>query len=115
MIRLRWCGVVFAAVLGGAIPVHTHSLANTIVSVTMTPHLMVDVTIAAEADPLIAKLETLGGRSASEAPATSAERRARLESLVPTLRAHIDARIAGEPRCRTTAGTRCLPRRSWRP
>lgn len=97
MIRLRWCGVVFAAVLGGAIPVHTHSLANTIVSVTMTPHLMVDVTIAAEADPLIAKLETLGGRSASEAPATSAERRARLESLVPTLRAHIDARVAGEP------------------
>jgi hypothetical protein len=54
------------------------------------------VTLEAEADPLIAKLEALAGAPASDS-ATSAERRARLESLWPSLRTHIDARVNGTP------------------
>jgi hypothetical protein len=57
----------------------------------------VNITIAAEADPLIAKLEALAGVSASDPPTTARERRDRIASLFPTLRAHIDARVAGSP------------------
>jgi hypothetical protein len=91
-----YCGVVFAVLLTNAAAGQAHSLASTIVSVTMTRPGTVQVTIAAEADPLIAKLEALAGAAESEPPATSGERRARLEALFPTLRANIDARVAGE-------------------
>jgi hypothetical protein len=73
-----------------------HVLAGTIVSVAVTRTGSVTVTIAAEADPLIAKLEALGGVF-SDTPLTNDERRARLESLFPTLRAHIDGRLSGTP------------------
>ena len=76
---------------------YAHSLASTIVSVSVNRPGIASITIAAEADPLIAKLETLAGAPASEAAATIAERRTRLESLFPTLRAHMDARIADTP------------------
>ena len=89
--------VVFAVLLANAAAGRAHSLASTIVSVTMTRPGTVHVTIAAEADPLIAKLEALAGVAESGPPATSGERRARLEALFPTLRANIDARVAGEP------------------
>jgi hypothetical protein len=57
----------------------------------------VTITIAAEADPLIAKLEALASMTASGPPTTADSRRARITSLFPTLRAHIDARAAGTP------------------
>jgi len=76
---------------------HAHTLASTIVSAALSGPGTVRITIAAEADPLIAKLEALAGIPASEPPATPGDRRARIESLFPTLRAHIDARMAGEP------------------
>ena len=91
------CGLAFVAIALGAVAAHAHTLASTVVSVTMTHQGIVNITIAAEADPLIVKLEALAGAAASAPPATTAERRARLESLSPTLRSHIDARIAGSP------------------
>ena len=90
-------GVLFAVLVLGATAGHAHTLASTIVSVTMTHPDLVTITIAAEADPLIAKLEALAGVSASGPLTTARERRARIESLFPTLRAHIDARVAGTP------------------
>ena len=90
-------GVLVAAVVLGATAGHAHTLASTIVSVTMTHPSRLTITIAAEADPLIAKLEALAGVSASGSLTTVRERRARIESLFPTLRAHIDARVAGTP------------------
>jgi len=92
-------GVLVAVLVLGATAGsgHAHTLASTIVSVTMTHHNRVTITIAAEADPLIAKLEALAGVSASGPLTTARERHARIESLVPTLRAHIDARVASTP------------------
>jgi len=92
-------GVLFAVLVLGATAGsgHAHTLASTIVSVTMTHHNRVTITIAAEADPLIAKLEALAGVSASGPLTTARERHARIESLVATLRAHIDARVASTP------------------
>jgi hypothetical protein len=55
------------------------------------------VTVEAEADALIEKLEALAGVLASSPPVTNTDRRARLESLFPTLRAHIDVRVGGTP------------------
>ena len=77
-----------------------HTLAGTTISVASTSTGTVTVTIEAEADPLIAKLETLVGREAldpPDPPTTNAQRRARLESLFPTLRANVDARIERQP------------------
>jgi len=90
-------GLLVAAMTLHAITGQAHSLASTIVSVIASRPGIATVTIAAEADPLIAKLETLAGVPASDAAVTVEERRARLESLFPTLRAHIDARIADTP------------------
>ena len=90
-------GVLVAVLVLGATAGHAHTLASTIVSVTMTHPNRVTMTIAAEADPLITKLEALAGVSASGPLTTARERRARIESLLPTLRAHIDARVAGTP------------------
>ena len=92
-------GVLYAVLVLGATAGsgQAHTLASTIVSVTMTHPNRVTITIAAEADPLIAKLEALAGVSASGPLTTARERRARIESLLPTLRAHIDARVASTP------------------
>jgi hypothetical protein len=94
---VRRGGVAFAVLLLNAAVGHAHTLASTIVSVTMTRPGTVTITMAAEADPLIAKLEALAGIAASDPPATREGRRARIESLFSTLRAHIDARVAGRP------------------
>ena len=90
-------GVVLAVLLLNAAVGQAHTLASTIVSVAMTRPDTVTITIAAEADPLIAKLEALAGIAASEPPATRDGRRARIEWLFPTLREYIDARVAGTP------------------
>src|SRR5262245_14628360 len=86
-----------------------HTLAGTMISVAATSTGTVTITIEAEADPLIAKLETLVGRMAldpldpqdppdpQDPLTTNAHRRARIESLFPTLRANIDARIERQP------------------
>ena len=74
-----------------------HTLAGTMISVAATSSDTVTITIEAEADPLIAKLETLVGKDALDPPATNVQRRARIESLFPTLRANIDARIERQP------------------
>jgi hypothetical protein len=79
-----------AAVLG-------HTLAGTMISVAATSSDTVTITIEAKADPLIANLETLVGKDALDPPATNVQRRARIESLFPTLRANIDARIERQP------------------
>jgi hypothetical protein len=97
MSRARCGAVVFAMLLLNGVAGHAHTLASTIVSAEMGQPGTVTITIAAEADPLIEKLEALAGVAASSQPASAAERRARIESLFPTLRAHIDARVAGTP------------------
>ena len=74
-----------------------HTLAGTMISVAATSSDTLTITIEAEADPLIAKLETLVGKDALDPPATNVQRRARIESLFPTLRANIDARIERQP------------------
>jgi hypothetical protein len=84
------------AVLLTAVTGHAHTLAGTIIAVTTPTPGIVTIAIEAEADPLIAKLEALASVPASS-PSTSDERRLRIHSLFPTLRANIDARIAGEP------------------
>jgi hypothetical protein len=71
-----------------------HPLATTTVSIAAASPEHLTVTIAAEADPLIAKLEVLAGVPASS-PAAAASRRARLQSLAPALINHIDARLDG--------------------
>ncbi len=91
------CGCVCLALLLNSVAGHAHTLAGTIVSVTAGRDNEVNITIAAEADPLIAKLEALGGVSASEPPTTARDRRDRIASLFATLRAHIDARVADSP------------------
>jgi hypothetical protein len=85
-----------AFVLLNAVATLGHTLAGTMISVAATSTGTVTVTIEAEADPLIAKLEALAGTEALD-PRTSAERRARIESLFPTLRENIDARVERRP------------------
>ena len=97
MIRGLFCGAVLALAFLNATPGHAHALASTIVSAAMDRAGTVTITIAAEADPLIAKLEALAGIPLSTFPVTAEGRRARIESLFPTLRAHVDARVAGTP------------------
>jgi hypothetical protein len=74
-----------------------HTLAGTIVSVIPGRDNEVNITIAAEADPLIAKLEALAAVSAPDRPTTARDRRDRIASLFATLRTHIDARVADSP------------------
>ncbi len=89
-------GVLFAALVLNAAAGRAHTLASTIVSVRMTDPDTVVITIAAEADPLIAKLEALAGAAAADPPATADHRRRRIESLFPTLLEHLDARVGGQ-------------------
>jgi hypothetical protein len=90
-------GIVFALLgLSGATG-GAHTLAGTIVSVIPGRDNEVNITIAAEADPLIAKLEALAGVSASEPPTTARDRRDRIVSMSSILRGHIDARVADSP------------------
>jgi hypothetical protein len=96
MSRVRCPVLVIGTLLLNVARVDAHVLAGTIVSVALTQPAVVTVTIAAEADQLIAKLEALGGVMADR-PATNRQRRARLESLFPILRAHIDGRLSGRP------------------
>lgn len=98
MMRLRrHAAAIVLAWLSFAAPAFGHALASTIVSVAETRPGLIEVTVEAEADALIAKLETLSGAPASQPPATREERLTRLESLWPSLRAHIDARMNGQP------------------
>jgi hypothetical protein len=87
--------VLAVMLLMNAAASYAHSLAGTMISVVADRPGIVSVTIEAEADPLIAKLDTLAGVVASESILTNAERRRRLESLFPTLRTHIDGRVDG--------------------
>jgi hypothetical protein len=96
MSRLLSAVFVIATLLLHVTRVNAHVLAGTIVSVALSRPDSVTVTIEAEADPLISKLEALGGVT-SNTPLTQDERRARLESLFPVLRAHIDGRLSGRP------------------
>jgi hypothetical protein len=84
------------AVLLTGVAADAHTLAGTMISVVAKQPGIVTIAMEAEADPLIAKLEALAGVAASS-PSTRDERRLRIESLLPTLRANIDARIVGEP------------------
>ena len=90
-------GVLFALLVLSGAAAKAHTLAGTIVSVSTARDDDVNITIAAEADPLIAKLEALGGVASSEPPTTARDRRDRIASLFATLRAHIDARVASTP------------------
>jgi hypothetical protein len=96
MIRVVQRAAIVLVVLALAAPARGHALATTTVSVIETRAGLIDVTLEAEADALIAKLEALSGTSASNTT-TIEQRRARLESLFPMLRAHIDARVSGTP------------------
>lgn len=92
----RRCLCVLAALLLNTATGNAHTLAGTMISVAFNRPGIVTLTIAAEADPLIAKLEALGGVASSTA-LTNDERRARIESLFPVLRAHIDGRLDDKP------------------
>jgi hypothetical protein len=97
MNRVARVELLAGALLLNAAAGHAHSLAGTTVRVTIPHPRIVAVTIAAEADPLIAKLETLAGAGGSHPSPTIGERRARLESLFATLRSNIDARVGATP------------------
>jgi hypothetical protein len=95
--RAQCAAALVLASLSFAVPAFGHALASTIVSVAEIRPGLISVIVEAEADALIAKLEALAGAPASQPSSTSEERRARLESLWPRLRAHIDARVNGRP------------------
>jgi hydrogenase/urease accessory protein HupE len=87
---------IAVALLPMAAPVLAHPLATTTVSIVLTEAGSLNLTIAADADALIAKLEALAGEPVS-LPRSAAERRARIESLSSTLIAHVDARANDAP------------------
>jgi hypothetical protein len=89
--------LLVATVLLCASGARAHTLAGTTVTLTVAQPRTVTVMIAAEADPLIAKLETLADADQSHPPVASDDRRVRLVSLFPTLRENIDARIDEMP------------------
>ena len=100
MITLSRAVLASAFVLLNVAATLGHTLAGTMISVATGSPGTVTVTIEAEADPLIAKLETLVGSQAQDPPdplTTSAQRRARMESLFPTLRANLDPRLEDQP------------------
>jgi hypothetical protein len=83
--------VIAAMLVPIAVPTAAHPLATTTVSIATTGRGIVTLSIAADADALIAKLETLAGEPVSQ-QRTSEERRARIESLFSTLAVHIELR-----------------------
>ena len=93
MIRVPVLLLASAVLLVNAATTHGHTLAGTIISVSVSRPEIVTITIAAEADPLITKLEALAGTSTSDSAMTSAARRARIVSLLPTLLANVEASI----------------------
>jgi len=93
MIRVPVLLLASAVLLVNAATTHGHTLAGTIISVSVSRPEIVTITIAAEADPLITKLEALAGTSTADSVMTSAARRARIVSLLPTLLANVEASI----------------------
>ena len=87
---------VIAAVVSLAAPVAAHPLATTTVSIVASETGTLNLTIAADADALIARLEALAGAPVS-LTRTAADRRARIESLSSTLVAHIELRSGETP------------------
>jgi hypothetical protein len=85
---------ITGALLATAAPAGAHPLATTTVSMTATDAGIVTLTLSADADALIARLEALAEGPASRQRAlayqTAAERRARIESLFPTLAENVD-------------------------
>jgi hydrogenase/urease accessory protein HupE len=73
-------------------PTLAHPLATTTVSIAVDHGPGLDVAIAADVDPLIAKLEALAGLPASS-PRTREDRAERLRALMATLFTHIDLRV----------------------
>lgn len=93
MIRVPVLLLASAVLLVNAATTHGHTLAGTMISVSVSRPEIVTITIAAEADPLITKLEALAGTSTADSVMTSAARRARIVSLLPTLLANVEASI----------------------
>jgi hydrogenase/urease accessory protein HupE len=97
--RGGWIRVAGLATLlaTAAVRVAAHPLATTTVSLAPGDRGTVDIAIAAEADPLIAKLEALAlaGIADSSIEATREGRQARLIDLSQTLISHIDLRADG--------------------
>ena len=87
---------VIAAVVSLAAPAAAHPLATTTVSIVASESGTLNLTIAADADALIARLEALAGAPVS-LTRTAADRRARIESLSSTLVAHIELRSGETP------------------
>jgi hydrogenase/urease accessory protein HupE len=85
------------ALLVTTAPLVAHPLATTTVSIAATDARRLTLVIAADADALIARLEELGGAPVSGVLQTAAGRRARLETLVPTLLQRIDAQVNEVP------------------
>jgi len=97
-VALTRLALIAACITVAMVPLAAHPLATTTVSLTLQRDGVIDVTIAAEADPLIAKLEALSGVESSP---TSMTRAARLELLATTLLDHIDLRADGVRRSLT--------------
>ena len=102
--RLYALAVAATLLLSGS-ATRAHPLATTTVLLVATQDGQLNLTIAADADALIAKLETLAdkpvsaavGSPVSAARSTAAERRARLETLSSALVDGIEARINESP------------------
>jgi hypothetical protein len=92
-----WMLPAAVALLLIAAPLLAHPLATTTVSLAATRAGQLNLSIAADADALIAKLETLAGRPVSGALSTAAARRERLASLSSILVTQIDARVNESP------------------
>ena len=80
-----------------AAPVFAHPLATTTVTITATGPDALDISIGADADPLIEKLEALAGLPASAPRRTNDDRTSRLRELGATLLTHIDLRVDEAP------------------
>lgn len=96
---MKFLACVCAVVVATVVAVRAHPVSTTTVAVGLEPDGRYVVTITADADPLIAKLEVLSAHPLSAAPATDASARgSRLESLKNALLAHVtlafDGRLA---------------------
>ncbi|HKE84148.1 MAG TPA: HupE/UreJ family protein [Vicinamibacterales bacterium] len=86
--------LALVAIVG--IRAEAHPLATTTVSISLETRDRLTISIAADADALIAKLEALAGSAATKAT-TADDGRTRLRDLMPTLISHIEVRVDGTP------------------
>ena len=96
MRRLRLAATTLALVAIVGMRAEAHPLATTTVSMSYDTRDRLTMSISADADALIAKLEALAGDAAAKA-SSAHDCRVRLRDLVPTFISHVDVRVDGTP------------------